>query len=508
MPERILDRVPPEFQLKPDSQILRQELLEADPSLASDRLLLEEAHGLIVYNNFVAGIYTSPERLKVRDMNKVQAEANTADIDCVDGRRGGKQQEEGPTHTEPGGFTKRAPRLYQRKKHESGGKHIPRSAFLRGGIKAAAYEGKDLVEFPKGHFMEEPLKDANGKHLSPFQTCGQAAKMQDQGEIKDPDLIRGHIGKLNEITVQAVTDWYDDCLDMQGRDILKMVCVPLMLDAETRGYVLDLDKKNLYSPLSVAELIKVYRGRIEASLGKLVGSYGSKAEWLLNPAKITDLALVRYEITRGLMQDDQLRPFREDILTYLSEHYADLNAQQRQGVLFKFSNNGSLVYLQGSAYKEAEHPYKWHNERCLVISPEGNPPFVYFPDIQSFVATPPEQERTNIYANTMIDIWNHYHEEAKTRNSHTRMPDEILIFLTTPVYGELTQRHHNYVAALNTSAELFHHMISDPTKIESENGATKFDLYKAGKLKVFSLLYDYQTRIIRAVVNNRAIANR
>lgn len=508
MPERVLDRVPTEFQLRPDSQRLRQELLDADPSLEGNKSLLDEIHGLIVYNNYTALKYNSPEHEQIRSMGKRLGRARKGKIKCVDGRRGGKQQDENPTHTEPGGFIKRTPRHYRRTRDESGGRHIPRSPFLRGGIRAAALENEDLIEFAEGHFMKEPPKDEKGNPTRPVQRCGQAEAMQRNDEITDTDLIRGHITKLKEITVPAITDWYNDCRDMQGKNILARVCLPIMMDTETRGYVLDLDKRDQRTPLDVAELVKVYRSRIESDLGRLVGSYGSKAEWLLDPERMTDLALTRYEITRGLMQDPELKAFRDDVLTYLVDHYSDLTIDQRTGVLSEFADDAALLYLQGSAYGEAEHSYKWHNERCMVISPEGNPPFVYYPDIQSFVATPPEPERTNIYANTMIDIWNHYHKEAIIKNSHTRMPDAILMFLTTSVAGELNRSNQNYIAALNNSEELLYHMINDHNEISKGSKITKADLYKTGRLQIVSLLYDYQSRIVRAVVNNRAIANR
>lgn len=499
MPERILDRVPTEFQLNPNSQRLRQELLAVDPLLTSDKGLFEEVHGLILYNNYAALKYASPRHSQIRVMNRCLAEANMATVKCVDGRGGGKQQDESPTHTEPGGLTKRATRHYRRARNESGGKHIPRSPFLRGGIQTAALDARDLIEFPEGHFMEEPPRDEYGKHVTPYQACGQASAMQAKGEIEDPDLIRGHLSKINEITIPAITDWYNDCRGAQGRDILKRVCLPLMADTVTRGYVLDLDQKDKKSPLSVAELVKVHKGRIESSLGRLVGGYGAKADWLLDPERIIDLAEARYEITRGLMQDSGLYSFRDEVLSYFSDHYSDLTNQQRTGALFKFANNAALLYLQGAAYGETEHPYKWHNERCIVISPEGNPPFVYFPDVQSFVATPPEPERTITYANTMIDIWNHYHEQASNKNGNTRMPDKVLMFLTTPVFGSLDRANDGFVAASNASGDLFHHMI---------NSSRMGKDYMDGKLEVFSLLYNYQTRVIEAVVKNCAIARR
>lgn len=505
MPERILDKVPTEFQLQPDSRKLRQDLLSADPSLESNEELFEEVLGLILYNNYVAGKYCSPPRLQIRAMNKQSAEAEIADDRCVDGRVSNKQQDENPIHTEPAGLTKRSPRKYKRIKNESGGLYIPRSAYLRGGIQRAANSGRDLIEFIEGHFMEEPIKDEKGKYEEPFEPCGQIIAMQKNGEIREKDLIKAHIGKINEITVPAITDWHNDCLDIQGRDTLPRVCLPLMQDTVTRGYVLNLDQKDKKAPLSVPELVKVNRGRIESHLGRLVGGYGSKAAWLLDPERIIDLDMHRYEITRGLMQDSQLRSFKDDVLSYLSDHYSDLTAQQRTGTLFKLAHNAALLYLQGSAYGEAEHPYKWHNERCIVISPEGNPPFVYFPDVQSFVATPPEPERTITYANTMIGLWKHYREEAKYRSSDTRMPEAILMFLTTPVVGELSEGNYNYLGALNTSAELFQNLMNDKTPI---GNATKHDLYKAHELNAYSLLYNYQTRMIRAIVNNRAIANR
>lgn len=501
MPERILvDRVPKEFQLQPDSLRLRNELLTADPSLGSNEELFVEVLGLILYNNYVATRYSSPPRLQIREMNKELAEAETADDRCVDGRVSNKQQDENPIHTEPGGFTKRAPRNYRRTKNESGGKYIPRSSYLRGGIQRASRNNKDLIEFVEGHFMEEPPTEEE-----PFEPCGQVLAMIRKEEIKEKDLIKAHIIKINEITIPAITDWYNDCLDIQGKETLARVCLPLMQDTVTRGYVLDLDQRDKRAPLSVAELVKVNRSRIEAHLGRLVGGYGSKTAWLLDPEKIIDLDAIRYEITRGLMQDNQLRSFKEDVLSYLSDHYSDLTAQQRTGTLFKLANNAALLYLQGSAYGEAEHPYKWHNERCIVISPEGNPPFVYFPDVQSFVATPPEPERTIIYSNTMIGLWKHYREEARHRSPDTRMPEAILMFLTTPVVGELSTSNYNYLAALSTSSELFQNLINDKTLIDK---VTKHDLYYEHEFNPYSLLYNYQTRLIRAVVDNRALANR
>ncbi len=505
MPECILDRVPADFQLHPDSQRLRQDLSEADPSLGSNRDLFDEVYGLILYNNYTAQIYGSPQRLEIRTRNKQLADAELADNRCVDGRVSNKQQGENPIHTEPGAFTKRAPRIYRRARSESGGKYIPRSSYLRGGIQRAARSSRDLIECIEGHYMEEPSKKADGSYEEPFEPCGQVVAMQKKGEISEQDLIKAHIAKINEITVPAITDWYNDCLDVQGRDVLPRVCLPLMQDTVTRGYVLDLDLKDRRAPLSVSELVKLNRGRIESHLGKLVGGYGSKAGWLLDPERIIHLDGIRYEITRGLMQDSELYPFKDDVLTYLSEHYSDLTNQQRNGVLFKLANNAALLYLQGSAYGEAEHPYKWHNERCIVVSPEGNPPMVYFPDVQSFVATPPEPERTITYTNTMISLWKHYREEAKHRTPTTRMPEEILMFLTTPVVGEFSGNNYDYFAALSTSAELFQNLMADETRIGK---STKRDLYRDHSLNSYSILYNYQTRIIRAIVNNRAIANR
>lgn len=508
MPERVLDRVPAEFQLQSDSQKLRKELLAADPVLGSDRDLFEEVYGLMLYNNYTAGKYCSPRRLQIRELNKSLAEAEIADDRCVDGRVSNKQQDENPIHTEPAGLTKRSPRKYKRIRNESGGIYVPRSSYLRIGIQRAAQSHKDLIEFIEGHFMEEPPKNEEGESEQPFEPCGQIVTMQRKGEIKEKDLIKAHIEKINEITVPAVTDWYNDCLDVQGRDVLQRVCLPLMQDTVTRGYILDLDQKDKRSPLVAAELVKANRGRLESHLGKLVGGYGSRSEWLLDPEKIIALAEARYEITRGLMQDTELRSFRDDVFSYLSDHYSDLTAQQRTGTLFKFANNAALLYLQGSAFGEAEHPYKWHNERCIVISPEGNPPFVYFPDVQSFVATPPEPERTIIYANTMIGLWKHYREEAKHRSSGTRMPEAILMFLATPVVGELNGNNYDYLSALSASAELFQNLINDKTEMDKVTKVSKYDLYKAQELNPYSLLYNYQTRIIRAVVDNRAIANR
>lgn len=513
MPERILDKVPTDFQLKPGSRRLRQELLTADPSLEFDHHQFEEVYGLILYNNYTAGIHSSPERLQIREMNKELAGAEIADNRCVDGRVSGKQQDENPIHTEPGAFIKRAPRIYRRAQNESGGRHIPRSSYLRVGIQRAAGSPRDLIEFIEGHYMEEPKKDGHGRHEGPFQPCGQVVAMQRKGEIEEKDLVKAHIGKIKEITMPAITDWYNDCLDMQGRNALPTVCLPLMQDTVTRGYVLDLDQRNSWSPLSVSELVRVNRNRMESRLGKLVGGYGSNAECLLDPEKIIDVDNMRYEIARGLMQDGELQSFRNDIFTYLSSHYADLTSQQRNGVLFKLANNAALLYLQGSAYGEAEHPYKWHNERCIVISPEGNPPFVYFPDVQSFIATPPEPERTRIYSNTMIDLWKHYREEARHGVADTRMPEAVLMFLATPVVGGLSAVNYHYLSALSSNAELFQSLMSDKTDMNHQQGeglhkVTKFDLFKARALNPYSLLYNYQTRVIRAVVNNRAIANR
>ncbi|MBI2600018.1 hypothetical protein HYW43_03835, partial [Candidatus Daviesbacteria bacterium] len=462
--------------------------------------VFEEVLGLMLYHNYMSAKYNSPERQRLREMNRDLAEAHIGSIVCVDGRRGGKQQDESPTHIEPGALTKRAPRFHKRSRYESGGKHIPRSPFLRGGIHTAALDrARDLIEFPTGHFMVEPAKDEQDKHISPYQPCGKAKAMQDEGEIIDKDIINGNLAKINEITVPPITDWFNDCRGVTGRDPLDRVCLPLMMDTGTRGYVVDLDQRHRRSPLGVPELVKIYRSRIEENLGKLVGEYGSKVNWITDPEKELDLALARHEITRGLMQDQEFRGFQNDVLGYLTDHYSELTYQQRMGVLFKLADNAALVYLQGSAVGEADHPYKWHNERCIVISPEGNPPFVFFPDIQSFVATPPEPDRVVTYSNTMITIWNHYLEEARKRNGNSRMPDEILMFLTTPVTGELHRRNDSYVAAVNSSGELFHHMVSN----DRIGG-----LFAKGELRIYSLLYDYQTRDIRAVVDNRVIASR
>lgn len=501
MPERVLDRVPIEFQLRPDSQRVRKELLDADPALDSNKELFEEVYGLILYNNQTALEYNSPRHVQIRKMNKEQAKAKKRKVKCVDGRCTDRQQDDCPTHTEPGGFTKRASRYYRRARNESGELYIPRSPYLRGGIQAAAMEEGDLLEIVEGHYMEEPPKDETGKHIDPYEPCGKVSDMLNDPKEKfiNHDLIKGHIEKLNEITIPPITAWYNDCRDTQGREVLERVCLPIMLDTVTRGYVLDLDQRDNRAPLSVSELVRTHRGRIEAALGKLVGGYRSKAEWFTDPEKITDLALHRYEVTRGLMHDETLRPFQDDILTYLSTHYPELTADQRTGVLSEFADNAGLLYLQGSAYGEAEHVFKWHNERCIVLSPEGNPPFVQFPDVQSFIATPPEPERTIIYANAMIKLWKHYREEAKQRDPNTRMPEEILMFLNTPLFGEANGANYNYIAALNASGDLFHSMVSDKSMGE---------LYRNGDLRSFSLLYDYQTRFIRAVVNNRALANR
>lgn len=490
--ETILNKVPLGFQNEPDSQRLKNELLLADPSLQEKPDRLGNVIGLIMHNNRVAKIVNDPRFTSARMRKQGLAKAYLAFEDCVDGRtwRIAQIERVGPSHSEPAGLTKRSIRNHRRKENESGGRYIPRSPSLRGGIQASAKENLyDLLEFPTGHFMGDYRSLMQEPSLVQGQQCGQLSNMQEIGEMGEMDLIQGGLAKLKEITVPGITDFYNDWREIYGFEQLKQVCVPLMLNTENRAYILGLENFGYKSPLDTAELLKIYSERITSSLGYIAGEPGFASQWFTNPDKLIELAELRYDVTKGILNHPYLEPLRSDILSYFREDNPNLTNDQLSGSLYLFASNVAMLYELADF-----RPMKWHDERCIVISPGGNPPFSFFPDVQTFVATPPEPERTVRYAATMVRLWQHHYYEAQKGHIENGIPEDIIMFLTTPVYGNLEWGNDQYRMALANNGELSRTILSE---------TSLSDLQKSGKLHVYSLLYDYGTREIRNIVVNR-----
>ncbi len=279
-------------------------------------------------------------------------------------------------------------------KRKSDGKIIPDSSDLNEALRRISINKDDLLEIVYAHTTLSNLHHG----------CG-AMMAKQKAHLIDPkaNLVEANLKIIEEISIPAITNIYNEFREQLGIEPLKVVCVSAVYDTETFGIVLNFNLKE--ESLSTTELTNRYKEGLDEYFIKSNLIFGSFREKFTDLKYLTAFSQNVLKVIEAILDGKVEKNLLGEVEQYLSKYYPDLTKSQSQAFRFVLIRNIALQYLTGlSKLKKVDHAFSKHEESYMAVAMRGATIGKFDPQSQGFASTPsnPGQAIENI--NTMISI--------------------------------------------------------------------------------------------------------
>lgn len=430
---------------------------------------------IIERNNDVAKILASKDFREMTQKNKkFLGPVALSVVFCIDGRipaifLGGRFS----THwEEPAGEI-------TVEKRKSDGKLIPVSSELCESMRNMSYTGKDILEVIFAHtsFL------GHG--------CGAMAAKKKAGLIKAGiALEEANLKIINENSIPALTNIYNELRNQKGLKELKRVAVAALYDTDTFGILLNFDAREKGGMLSTTELTNEFRPELDEMLIKENLVFGSFKETFSKLKYLTKFLENVYSISSKILTLEKFRLLRDTVSGYIKKNYQDLTRDQQNALQFLLIYTISFQYLTGASATSKDnyyHPFVHHEEEYMAVSTRGTVIGKFDPEDQGFASTPPDAVTAISNIKTKISIMS-ASKENKAK--------PYILFICNPVAArDLSENSNLAHKTMDANAEVLRKILDD--KVLGE-------MLGSGKIIPVPVLIDADNRAVLKIIDHSA----
>lgn len=432
-------------------------------------------YGIIERNNEVAKILASRDFKATTEKNRnLMGQAELSVVFCIDGRipaifLGGRFS----THwEEPAGEI-------TVEKRKSDGKLIPVSSELCESMRKMTFSGKDILEVIFAHtsFL------GHG--------CGAMAAKKKVGLI-DPkmSLEDANLKIVNEKSIPALTNIYNELRYQQGLKELKRIAVAALYDTDTFGILLNYENRGKGNILSTTELTNKFRAEMDDFFIKDNLVFGSFKETFSLLKYLTKFLDKVYHVTSKLTDLEKFKPLRETLENYIRKNYPDLTRDQQNALKFLLTYTIAFQYLTGASATSKDnyyHPFVHHEEEFMAVSTRGTVIGKFDPEDQGFASTPPDEATAVANIKTKISI-------MSVSKGNKSKP--YILFICNPINGkDLAQNSNLLHKTMDANAELLRKIVFD-----NDLG----DMIGTGKIIPVPVLIEADNRAVLKIIDHSA----
>lgn len=396
---------------------------------------------IIERNNEVAKILSSKDFKEMTEKNKrLLGPVALSVVFCIDGRipalfLGGRFS----THwEEPAGEV-------TVEKRKSDGKLIPVSSELCESLRNMTYTDRDILEVIFAHtsFL------GHG--------CGAMAAKRKAGLIKDDmPLEDANLKIINERSIPALSNIYNELRNQKGLKELKMIAVSALYDTDTFGILLNYDLREKGVMLSTTELTNEFRPEMDEFFIKENLTFGSFKETFSSLQFVTKFLENVYYVSSKIRELDKFKILRDTLESYIKKNYALLTKDQQNALQFLLIYTIAFQYLTGSSATSKDnyyHPFVHHEEEYMAVSTRGTVIGKFDPEDQGFASTPPDAQTAISNIKTKISIMS---------SSKENKSKPYLLFICNPISGrDLSENSNLAHKTMDANAELLRKILED-----------------------------------------------
>lgn len=428
---------------------------------------------ILIRNNHVASLVSSKEFKKLTESKKsLLGDTNLGLVYCIDGRipaifLGGRYANHWEVPAAQINVMKR----------KSDNKLIPESNDLCEALRKLVIADKDLLEIVFAHTSTS----------DPTHGCGAMAVKRKMG-LLDKNLTneQANIKIIEEVTIPAISQIYNDFRLQNGLEPLKVVGIPALYDTDTFGFILNFGKNS--NQLSTTDLTQQHKDGIEEYFIKENLVYGVFKQKFTYLKYLTQFSKNILQITKALFNNKRFQVLSDHVNSFIDGVYKNLTEDQKKVLKFVIFRTIAFQYLVGTAgIKKAEltHPFAHHEEEYMAVSTRGITIGKYDPLNQGFSSTPADPQIAISNIKTKMSIMNaskHHQNKA------------FLLFVCNPINKKsLSADSTSLHKILDSNAELFRSIVEDSQLLE---------MVKNLGLVLIPVLVDDDTREVLKIVDH------
>lgn len=273
-------------------------------------------------------------------------------------------------------------------KRKSDGKIIPDSSDLNEALRVIASANDDLLEIIFAHTSLS----------SPGHGCGVMLDRIKAG-LADPKLSleEANLKLIEEETIPALTNMYQEFRIQLGFRPLKMVAVAALYDTDSFGIIL--------GSLSTTDLTNQYQKQMNNIFKQHNLFFGAFKDKFSNLEYLTNFSKRVLQVTENLLSK-KIPGLTERLEDYLDKFYQQLTDMQKEALKFLLLRNIAFQYLTGSSKfkKISDHPFFKHKESYMAVAMRGATIGKFDPETQIFASTPADPKGAIANINTMLSL--------------------------------------------------------------------------------------------------------
>lgn len=274
-------------------------------------------------------------------------------------------------------------------KRKSDGRIIPDSSDLNEALRRISTGGADLLEIVVVH-----TSLSNPRHGCGAMTAKQKAGLVKPGE----DPVEANLKIINEKTIPAITNMYNEFRTQLGLEPQKVVAIPAVYDTDTFGLIL--------GDLSTTELINKYRDQMDEYFIKNNIVFGSFQQKFTDLRYFTVFSKNILSIVEAILSNKVAKELLLDVEKHLSS-MEGLTENQKAALRFVLLRNIALQYLTGSCLNTRGvhgQPFTEHEEAYMAIAMRGTTIGKFDPQSQAFASTPADPKQAIENINIMLSV--------------------------------------------------------------------------------------------------------
>lgn len=280
-------------------------------------------------------------------------------------------------------------------KRKSDGKFIPDSSDLNEALRRISIAKDELLEIIYAHTSLS----------NPHHGCGAMMAKQKAHLIDSKaGLVEANLKIIEEKSIPAITNMYNEFRGQLGIEDLKVVCVSAVYDTETFGIILNFNLEN--ESLSTTEITNKYKDKMDEYFIRDNLVFGSFREKFTDLKYLTAFSQNVLKISEAILDKKVGADLLDEVEQYLAKFYPDLTADQKQAFKFVLIRNIALQYLTGlsNQKKNIDHAFSKHEESYMAVAMRGATIGKFDPQNQGFASTPSDPGQAIQNINTMMSI--------------------------------------------------------------------------------------------------------